>query len=794
MTSKPNGQYPWLPSLLGVLLLLLCSSGALADSGGGEKVVVQLRWLHQFQFAGYYAALENGYYREAGLDVTLVEGGPGRDPIEEVLSGRAQYGAASNEVLLARLRGKPVKVLAVIFQQSPSILLARKASGINTPQDMLGQRVMMMPGMGDAELLAMFMKEGVRLEKIHRLPTSFNIDDLITGKTDAINAYLTNEPYYLEKKGMAAAIIRPATYGINFYGDCLFTSEQEIKDNPERVKAFRRATLRGWQYAMDHPEEVIELILAKHAAKKTRDHLRFEAAAMRELLQPEMIQMGHMNPGRWRHMAETFADLGLVARDFKLEGLTYDPEAKIDLAPFLWVGVAALAVLLFVGSLAVFLARFNLRLRKEVEDRARAERRFATMAANVPGVIIQLRVDEGGGREYTYLSPRCQEFFGVGPEEVIREKRLLNWHPEDRERINRQIANSFATRTSHNLVGRILLPGGQEKWVNLTAAPNPQPDGQLFYDGFILDITQRKLAELEYLASERKIKAMSQAVEDALVMLDSAGRVVFFNPAAERLFGYTASEAMGLDFHGMATPPQYREKAREGLRRFAQTGQGPVLGTTTEIEALDRQGRAFPVEVTLSSFQMDHEWFAVGTVRDISERKRAEAALAKNQQMLQRILDSSPLGVAISSEGLIVLANPRYGELVNARLGDPARQIYVDPQDRERMVRALEQAEVAPEMEVRMRGPRGEVRDILATFMKTEFEGKPGILGWLMDISERKRVQEEVRQHVEDLERFNRLTLGREERMIELKEEINGLLEKMGQGQKYRIVGQPEMQ
>lgn len=790
MTSHPAIKKMGLLCLLGVLWQLLCVGGVLAESGRGERVVVQLRWLHQFQFAGYYAALENGYYRGAGLDVTLVEGGPGRNPIDEVIAGRAQYGAASNEVLLARLRGKPVKVLAVIFQQSPSILLARKASGINSPQDMLGQRVMMMPGVDDAELLAMFMKEGVRLEKIHRLPSSFDIDDLINGKTDAINAYLTNEPYYMEQKGMPSVAIKPATYGINFYGDCLFTSEQEVEDNPERVKNFRRATLRGWQYAMEHPEEVIELILSRYSSQKTRDHLRYEAQAMRELLQPEMIQVGHMNPGRWLHMAETFADLGLVGRDFKLEGLIHDPEAERDLTPFIWVGVAAAAVLLLVGSLAVFLAKFNVRLRKEVEDRARAERRFATMAANVPGVIFQMELLADGRREYRYLSPQAGDFFGLDPETAIREKRLLNWHPEDRERINQQIAESLAGRAVQNLVGRIVLPDGQEKWVNLTAAPNLQPDGRLFYDGFILDITQRKLAEMEYLASERKIKAMSQAVDDALVMLDGQGKVRFWNPAAERLFGYTAGEALGMDFHEMAAPPHLRETARKGLRNFARTGQGAVLGTTTEIEAQDRRGRVFPVEVTLSAFQMDQEWFAVGTVRDISERKRAERELARNQEMLQRILDNSPLGVAISSDGLIVFANPRYTELVKARIGDPARQIYVDQEDRQRMVQALAQAEVAPEMEVRMFGPRGEIRDILATFMKTEYEGRPGILGWLMDITERKRVQEEMRRNLEDLERFNRLTLGREERMIELKEEINGLLEKAGQGRKYRIADQ----
>jgi PAS domain S-box-containing protein len=746
MVGKQLCRRFWLPVLVVLATQFMWALPAPAAPEQGDRVVVQLRWLHQFQFAGYYAALENGYYREAGLDVTLVEGGPKRDAIEEVLSGRAQYGAASNELLLTRLRGKPVKVLAVIFQQSPSIFLARKISGISSPQDMLGQRVMMMPGMGDAELLAMFMKEGVKLDKIHRLPTSFNIEDLLNGKTDVFNAYLTNEPYYLEQRGMPAAIIRPSTYGIHFYGDCVFTSEEEVKKNPERVKAFRAATLRGWQYAMDHPEEVIELILTKYPTQKTRDHLRYEATAMRELLQPEMIEMGHMNAGRWRHMAETFAELGLVDKNFKLDGLTYDPSQERDLTPLWWVAGVASGILLVVGLVAAALVKFNLRLRREVEERARAEERFANMAANVPGAIIQLLRKADGSRRYTYLSARAKEFFGVEPEVVIDEGRMLNWHPDDRERIDRQIAANNAVGAAHNLVGRIVLPDGQMKWVNLSASPAPLPGGDVQLDGFILDVTERKLAEMEYLASEHKIKAMSQAVDDALIMLDSQGKVLFWNPAAEKLFGYTASEALGLDFHSMAAPEQFREKARLGLKEFARGGQGRILGVTTEIEARDRAGRLFPVEVSISSFQVDDEWFSVGTVRDISARKRAEEALQQERKRLQGIMDTSPVGVGISRDGVICFANPRYTELVRARVGDAAAQIYVHPQDRERMVQALSQADVVPEMSVQMYGPNGEIRDILATFMRTEYEGKPGVLGWLVDVTELKRTEEAAKE------------------------------------------------
>ena len=107
-----------------------------------------------------------------------------------------------------------------------------------------------------------------------------------------------------------------------------------------------------------------------------------------------------------------------------------------------------------------------------------------------------------------------------------------------------------------NLVGRIEPSPGEIKWIRINASPSGSPEGELIYNGFILDITERKLAELEYLTSERKIKAMSQAVDDALIMINGKGRVMFWNQAAESLFGYTAAEAMDGDFHEMVMFPR----------------------------------------------------------------------------------------------------------------------------------------------------------------------------------------------------------------------------------------------
>ena len=142
------------------LLALLLPGLTVAVQRPLEVIDFQLRWKHQFQFAGYYAAIAQGYYREEGLDVRLHEGGPNVTPVEEVLSGRAQYGEANSELLYARLHGKPLVALAVIFQHSPSVLVARTDQGVRTVHDLIGFGALT-PGM--AELMQGLVKARVNL-------------------------------------------------------------------------------------------------------------------------------------------------------------------------------------------------------------------------------------------------------------------------------------------------------------------------------------------------------------------------------------------------------------------------------------------------------------------------------------------------------------------------------------------------------------------------------------------------------------------------------------------------------
>lgn len=342
-----------------------------------EAVTLQLKWSHAFQFAGYYTAVEKGFYREAGLDVSLLEAHPGTSVLASVREGRAQYGVGTSSLLLDRAAGQPVVVLAVVFQHSPQVLLMRQNKhehGTQGIHDLLDKRVMIEPHAD--ELLAYLKQEGIRPDRLQQVPHTFNPQDLIDGKVDAMSAYITNEPYILDQAGARYHTYTPRSAGIDFYGDNLFTTEGELAAHPDRVRAFREASLRGWRYAMENPGETADLIVAKYSKVHARDFFLFEARRMEPLLRTDLIEVGYMTRGRWQHIADTYADLGLLPRDQRLDGFLYDPVARPDRS-LLYL---ALALLTVVTAIAFHIFRLNRRLARALADTRQAEERIRQLA------------------------------------------------------------------------------------------------------------------------------------------------------------------------------------------------------------------------------------------------------------------------------------------------------------------------------------------------------------------------------------------------------------------------------
>ena len=371
--------------LAAVSVVLAVAASRAAEVPKTDRVRLQLKWTHQFQFAGYYAAVAQGFYRAAGLDVELIEAEPGQDPVENVLTGGADFGVGTSDVVLLRDKGEPVVVLAAIYQHSPLVLLARHSEGVNDLQALHDRDIMIEPQ--SAELFAYFKYEGVDPAKLRVRHHSFDTKDLIEGRVAALSAYVTDEPFLLRQAGTDFLIFTPRAGGIDFYGDNLFTTEEQVRRFPERVRAFREASLKGWDYALTHQTEIVDLILRDYGRKKSREHLLFEATRTAELMHPGLIEIGHMNPGRWRHIAETYAEFGLLKNPPAkvLAGLLYDPNPRPDLTWVYWsVGVASAVALAALGwALPLVVLNRRLRQAKEAAEAAgQAKSRYLAVMAH----------------------------------------------------------------------------------------------------------------------------------------------------------------------------------------------------------------------------------------------------------------------------------------------------------------------------------------------------------------------------------------------------------------------------
>jgi diguanylate cyclase (GGDEF)-like protein len=302
----------------------VAATNSVALGDGLTPVTLQLKWLHQFQFAGYYAAIEQGYYRAAGLMVTLSERNADSSPIDNLMAGEADFAVADVGALMYRSQGTPVVALASVFQHSASILVVREDAQVDTLADLVGKNVRNGQGAANAELIAMLAAGGIAQDDLNIVDGSQSLAFFLSGDTPAINAYSTNEPFILARQGVPFKIFSPSDYGIDFYGDLLLTSERLVADDPALVRKFRAASMAGWDYAVKHPEELISLILQDYnSQQKTRAQLQFEAQETIKLILPQVVPIGYMNERRWQDIVGFFNAQGRIEGKLDLDGFIY---------------------------------------------------------------------------------------------------------------------------------------------------------------------------------------------------------------------------------------------------------------------------------------------------------------------------------------------------------------------------------------------------------------------------------------------------------------------------------------
>lgn len=351
-----------------IFLLGLMSFFSQTKAEDLHPIRLQLKWRNQFQFAGYYAAKIKGFYKDAGLDVSIKAGGYNISPVEEVKSGRADVGIYDPNIIFKKDGKRPLVALANIMQSSPYVIITLPDKHILKPADLIGKRVLSAGDQGWDIFQVILYREGIKPNLIKIIPRQKDSEEIIHDQGDAVITYLTTQPQRLKAMGYQPIIIRPVEYGIDFYGDVLFSTRKFAYKNPKLTDAFIEATKKGWEYAFAHQEEMVNYIYGLPGVKgyTKKEFLRDEAKELKKLIMPNVVEIGHMNLGRWQYMLDIYKNTGLVNKDISLKGFLYESPAKITLIDWLMPAVYGALILIIILLIIAFI---NWQLRKQVKSR-----------------------------------------------------------------------------------------------------------------------------------------------------------------------------------------------------------------------------------------------------------------------------------------------------------------------------------------------------------------------------------------------------------------------------------------
>ena len=312
--------------VLSTLLAACGGNGAtVTQEAAPTPVTLQLQWVTQAQFAGYYVALDKGWYSEEGIELTIRPGGPDISPIDSVRTGAAEFGTGLlADIIVASQQTNDITSIAQIQQTNGLLLIAKKDSGITNPKDFTGKKVGVWLGNWEAQFDALIEKEGIKANDFTLVSQGFSMEPFIHGDLDVASAMIYNEYYAVLESGIKAedlTIINYADYGLDFPGDTLFTSKKNIQDNPDLCVRLLRASLRGWQYAIDHPEEATDIVLKyDKSGVQTREHQLSMMQEIIKLVKVDLRPLGYTDRNDVRRVIDTLFS-------YKVLNAQIDPDA-----------------------------------------------------------------------------------------------------------------------------------------------------------------------------------------------------------------------------------------------------------------------------------------------------------------------------------------------------------------------------------------------------------------------------------------------------------------------------------
>lgn len=488
------------------MIILLALLGALA-AGEAERVRLQLNWFHQFQFAGIYAAELRGYFADEGLAVEIAERPPDGDVLLELADGRCQFAISDSTLLMQWAAGRDVALVAVIMQRYPRVLLVRADSPYRTLADLLADpqaRLVGPAGPIGPELRVALAALGRTDAVFPRPRRPGDLERFAAGELDVLPAYLTNEPFRLRRLGVETRPLQVFEGRESlFFGDALVCRGDLWRQRPDLVNRMRRAVLRGWAWALDHPRETINAIIERWpSAHQPLDaaQLADEAEAVAALINREVVPLGTIHRARLEAIAGTLraaGQPGLVRADL----VWSEPDSDRS-----WLQIA-LGALLAVALLSALLAVAVWLLRRRIMDLHASHQQVLELAEGF--CLFHARI--GGGSRILLLdaSPSIASVLGQDlaayrrdPDALLRQ--VL---PEDRDGFIIAVQGAASERRPLRHRFRLRRPGEDAPRHLLIHALPRREAAEAEFDGLVIDVTAETEALQAVLEAQRRLEA-----------------------------------------------------------------------------------------------------------------------------------------------------------------------------------------------------------------------------------------------------------------------------------------------
>ena len=449
-------------------------------------------------------------------------------------------------------------------------------------------------------------------------------------------------------------------------------------------------------------------------------------------------------------------------KDAQGESRSYETRRRAKDGTVIDVAVTIAPIKDATGAITGFSVSYlDVRARKKAEEALKeSEHLYRTVIENIQDVYY--RSDEKGA--LILASPSFLTVFGYDSLDQLYGKNLgdtFYFDPAEREKLLAAMRKGGGCVNDYELA--VKTRAGTPLTVSTTSSFYYDKEGRAAgVEGVFRDISKRKKADEQLIEKDATFRAITAAAPNAILMMDGAGNITFWNPASERMLGWTSAEALGKNLHALLAPERYKDAYLKALEAFRLTGEGGVLGKTRDMGALRKDGSEIDVELSLSGVKLHGEWHAVGILRDITESKKAADALRESESRYAAIANNAPETVLIHRDGRILYVNDigstisgysreeLVGRTIFSFITEVSKTAILST-----MYKRTEGGAPA-DYEVEFATRNGKILNLMVKSAPIVYQGAPAVLAVLVNITARKGIEAAMLKAKEAAEAANR--------------------------------------